>query len=150
MDILEPPAVGDSLSPDTPKWVILLLQLFSQPIDQFFLYPSFSSLFSLFFYHIANVSFTFLHLSGSIRFCVRAQLHEYCWILAGWETAYDTWCSWISILYRWITSQEESGSKLKKKFLASDLRNMHNLLSKNMYKIRQRVSHRHIPYMDIL
>ncbi|XP_023667160.1 sodium/hydrogen exchanger 2-like isoform X1 [Paramormyrops kingsleyae] len=35
-------------------------------------------------------------------------------------------------------NQEESASKLKKKFLASDLRNMHNLLSKNMYKIRQR------------
>ncbi|TNN04354.1 hypothetical protein fugu_001383 [Takifugu bimaculatus] len=31
-----------------------------------------------------------------------------------------------------------STTKPKKKFLASDLRNMHNILSKNMYKIRQR------------
>ena len=30
-------------------------------------------------------------------------------------------------------------AKPKKKFLLSDLRNMHNILSKNMYKIRQRV-----------
>ncbi|CAG05798.1 unnamed protein product, partial [Tetraodon nigroviridis] len=35
-------------------------------------------------------------------------------------------------------SQTITTNKPKKKFLASDLRNMHNILSKNMYKIRQR------------
>lgn len=34
--------------------------------------------------------------------------------------------------------------KPKKKFLASDLKNMHNILAKNMYKIRQRVRMTHL------
>ena len=41
-------------------------------------------------------------------------------------------------------SREEKkiSSKPKKTFLAADLRNMHDILSKNMYKIRQRVRQR--------
>nr|XP_046260168.1 sodium/hydrogen exchanger 2 [Scatophagus argus] len=37
-----------------------------------------------------------------------------------------------------LYEEKKSSSKPKKKFLASDLRNMHDILSKNMYKIRQR------------
>ncbi|KAG7245842.1 hypothetical protein CRUP_005351 [Coryphaenoides rupestris] len=35
--------------------------------------------------------------------------------------------------------KKDAASKPKKKFGGADLRNMHDLLSKNMYKIRQRV-----------
>lgn len=38
------------------------------------------------------------------------------------------------------SSDEKPSSNPKKKFMANDLRNMHEILSKNMYKIRQRVS----------
>lgn len=43
--------------------------------------------------------------------------------------------------YYFLKSSEEkkSSSKLQKKFLAADLRNIHDILSKNMYKIRERV-----------
>lgn len=37
------------------------------------------------------------------------------------------------------SEEKKSAAKPQKKFLASDLRNMHDILSKNMYKIRQRV-----------
>ena len=36
-------------------------------------------------------------------------------------------------------SDKKPSSNPKKKFHATDLRNMHDILSKNMYKIRQRV-----------
>lgn len=38
-----------------------------------------------------------------------------------------------------VREKKKGSAKPKKKFLAEDLRNMHNMLSKNMYKIRQRV-----------
>uniref|UniRef100_A0A3Q1FWY1 Sodium/hydrogen exchanger n=1 Tax=Acanthochromis polyacanthus TaxID=80966 RepID=A0A3Q1FWY1_9TELE len=37
-----------------------------------------------------------------------------------------------------LYEEKKSSAKPKKKFLAADLRNMHDILSKNMYKIRQR------------
>ncbi|XP_035248453.1 sodium/hydrogen exchanger 2 [Anguilla anguilla] len=37
-----------------------------------------------------------------------------------------------------LHEEKKPSGKSKKKFLASDLRNMHDILSKNMYKIRQR------------
>ncbi|XP_029937365.1 sodium/hydrogen exchanger 2 isoform X2 [Myripristis murdjan] len=37
-----------------------------------------------------------------------------------------------------LYEEKKSSAKPKKKFMAADLRNMHDLLSKNMYKIRQR------------
>ncbi|XP_047457481.1 sodium/hydrogen exchanger 2 [Mugil cephalus] len=37
-----------------------------------------------------------------------------------------------------LHEEKKSSGKEKKKFLAADLKNMHDLLSKNMYKIRQR------------
>ncbi|XP_040912737.1 sodium/hydrogen exchanger 2 isoform X2 [Toxotes jaculatrix] len=37
-----------------------------------------------------------------------------------------------------LYEEKKSSSKPKKKFLAADLKNMHDILSKNMYKIRQR------------
>nr|XP_019956182.1 PREDICTED: sodium/hydrogen exchanger 2-like [Paralichthys olivaceus] len=37
-----------------------------------------------------------------------------------------------------LYEEKKSSAKPKKKFLASDLKNMHDILSKNMYKIRQR------------
>lgn len=47
----------------------------------------------------------------------------------------------LMIAYYFLKSSEEkkSSSKLQKKFLAADLRNIHDILSKNMYKIRERV-----------
>lgn len=38
-----------------------------------------------------------------------------------------------------ISDEMKEASRPKKKFLAADVRNMHDILSKNMYKIRQRV-----------
>uniref|UniRef100_A0A665WTC7 Sodium/hydrogen exchanger n=1 Tax=Echeneis naucrates TaxID=173247 RepID=A0A665WTC7_ECHNA len=37
-----------------------------------------------------------------------------------------------------LNEEKKTSAKPKRKFLAADLRNMHNILSKNMYKIRQR------------
>lgn len=37
------------------------------------------------------------------------------------------------------SEEKKNSAKPKKKFLASELRDMHDILSKNMYKIRQRV-----------
>ncbi|TMS06691.1 Sodium/hydrogen exchanger 2 [Larimichthys crocea] len=37
-----------------------------------------------------------------------------------------------------LYEEKKSSAKPKRKFLAADLRNMHDILSKNMYKIRQR------------
>lgn len=39
-----------------------------------------------------------------------------------------------------LHEEKKSSSKPKKKFLAADLRSMHDVLSKNMYKIRQRTT----------
>ncbi|KAM4561178.1 sodium/hydrogen exchanger 2 [Fundulus diaphanus] len=52
----------------------------------------------------------------------------------------DTVSGDISAAPSLVSLQEErkESSKPKKKFMAEDLRNMHNILSKNMYKIRQR------------
>ncbi len=46
----------------------------------------------------------------------------------------------ICFLLLSFSEEKKNSAKPKKKFLASDLRNMHDILSKNMYKIRQRVS----------
>lgn len=46
----------------------------------------------------------------------------------------------LTLLLHCSCSEEKKGSgKPKKTFQAADLRNMHDILSKNMYKIRQRV-----------
>uniref|UniRef100_A0A3Q2PF13 Sodium/hydrogen exchanger n=1 Tax=Fundulus heteroclitus TaxID=8078 RepID=A0A3Q2PF13_FUNHE len=52
----------------------------------------------------------------------------------------DTVSGDISAAPSLVSLQEEKkeSSKPKKKFMAEDLKNMHNILSKNMYKIRQR------------
>lgn len=51
----------------------------------------------------------------------------------------DTVSGDISAAPSLVSLQEEKESaRPKKKFMAEDLKNMHNLLSKNMYKIRQR------------
>lgn len=41
--------------------------------------------------------------------------------------------------YLSFSEEKKSAAKPKKKFKAADLKNMHDILSKNMYKIRQRV-----------
>lgn len=45
----------------------------------------------------------------------------------------------ISVFFLSFSEEKKSSAKPKRKFLAADLRNMHDILSKNMYKIRQRV-----------
>lgn len=52
----------------------------------------------------------------------------------------DNWWIFITILIQLYSEEKKASEKPKKKFLANDLKNMRELLSKNMYKIRQRVS----------